>query len=178
VATHLPSEAELIDGARAGDAGALAALYTAHAQTLFALAWRLTGSRADAEDVVHDVFVGLPEALRRYVERGSFAAWLRAVTARTALMRMRARRRRGEVDVELAAGIPAAPREGAAAARADLQRAVAGLPDSLRAVFVLKEVEGYTHAEIGALLGITPGASEVRLCRALRRLRERLEGSR
>jgi RNA polymerase sigma-70 factor (ECF subfamily) len=178
VATHLPTEAELIDGARAGDAGALAALYTAHAQPLFALAWRLTGSRADAEDVVHDVFVGLPEALRRYVERGSFAAWLRTVTARTALMRMRARRRRGEVDVELAADVPAAAREGAAGARADLQRAVAGLPDSLRAVFVLKEVEGYTHAEIGALLGITPGASEVRLCRALHRLRERLEGSR
>jgi RNA polymerase sigma factor (sigma-70 family) len=82
------------------------------------------------------------------------------------------------VDVELAAGLPAAPHDAAAGARADLQRAVAGLPDSLRAVFVLKEVEGYTHAEIGALLGITPGASEVRLCRALRRLRERLEGSR
>jgi RNA polymerase sigma-70 factor (ECF subfamily) len=178
VPTNPPTEAELITAARAGDAGALAALYTAHAQPLFAVAWRLTGSRADAEDVLHDVFVGLPEALRRYVERGSFAGWLRTVTARSALMRMRASRRRREVDVEGADDRPAAAGDDAAEARADLQRAVAELPDSLRAVVVLKEIEGYTHAEIGALLGITPGASEVRLCRALRRLRERLEGSR
>jgi RNA polymerase sigma-70 factor (ECF subfamily) len=178
VPTNPPAEAELITAARAGDAGALAALYTAHAQPLFAVAWRLTGSRADAEDVLHDVFVGLPEALRRYVERGSFAAWLRAVTARTALMRMRARRRLGEVDIEAAGDRPVAAREDAAGLGAELRRAIAELPDSLRAVFVLKEMEGYTHAEIGALLGITPGASEVRLFRALRRLRERLEGSR
>ena len=174
--TKLPSEAKLIDDVRTGDTAALAALYAAHAQPLFAVAWRLTGSRADAEDVLHDVFVGLPEALRRYVERGSFAAWLRTVTARTALMRMRASRRRREVDVEQAGDRPVPTREDAAEARADVQRAVAELPDSLRAVVVLKEMEGYTHAEIGALLGITPGASEVRLCRALRRLRERLEG--
>jgi RNA polymerase sigma-70 factor (ECF subfamily) len=178
VPTNPPTEAELITAARTGDAGALAALYTAHAQPLFAVAWRLTGSRADAEDVLHDVFVGLPEALRRYVERGSFAAWLRTVTARTALMRMRASRRRREVDVEGADGRAVATAGDATEARADLQRAVAELPESLRAVVVLKEMEGYTHAEIGALLGITPGASEVRLCRALRRLRERLEGPR
>ncbi|HEX8245674.1 MAG TPA: sigma-70 family RNA polymerase sigma factor [Longimicrobium sp.] len=170
------TEAELIDAARAGSADALAALYTAHAQPVFALAWRLTGSRADAEDVLHDVFVGLPEALRRYAERGSFGAWLRRVAARTALMRLRSGRRRREVDLEQAGERSVEPADGGAVR--DLWRAVAELPDGLRAVFVLKEVEGHTHAEVASLLGITPGASEVRLHRALRKLRERLEDSR
>jgi len=48
------------------------------------------------------------------------------------------------------------------------------LPDSLRAVFVLKEIEGYSHVEVGSLLGISAGASEVRLCRAIKSLRHHL----
>ena len=51
-------------------------------RALLALARRLAGSAADAEDVVHDVFLGLPEALRRYEERGSLESWLKRVTAR------------------------------------------------------------------------------------------------
>ena len=49
------------------------------------------------------------------------------------------------------------------------------LPDHLRAVLVLKEIEGYAHAEIAELLGISEGASRVRLTRALKRLRNELE---
>src|SRR2546427_10441572 len=83
-----------IDGARRGDPEALASLYRTHGAVLYRLAYRLTGTRQDAEDVGHDVFVGLPEALRRYAERGSFASLLERVTARGALMALRARRRR------------------------------------------------------------------------------------
>src|SRR5213593_5157435 len=94
------SPASLIAEARAGGPEALAALYLEHGGALFRLAYRLVGAREDAEDVVHDVFVGLPEALRRYEERGSFAPWLKRVTARLALMRLRSRRRRREVALE------------------------------------------------------------------------------
>src|SRR5437016_13910873 len=98
------SPASLIAEARAGSPDALSALYLEHGAALFRLAYRLVGAREDAEDVVHDVFVGLPEALRRYEERGSFAAWLRRVTARVALMRLRSRKRRREVSLDDAAG--------------------------------------------------------------------------
>jgi hypothetical protein len=74
-----------IDAIRADSPDALAALYREHGRALFRLAYRLTGTREDAEDVVHDVFVGLPEALGRYEERGSLAGWLKRVTARLAL---------------------------------------------------------------------------------------------
>src|SRR6266545_3734721 len=86
-----------IEAARAGSPDTLAVLYQDHGAALYRLAYRLTGTREDAEDVVHDVFVGLPEALRRYEERGSLEAWLKRVTARVALMRLRRRRRQREV---------------------------------------------------------------------------------
>jgi RNA polymerase sigma-70 factor (ECF subfamily) len=169
--------------ARDGDAGALAELYARHADAVMALAYRLTGSAADAEDVLHDVFLGLPEALRRYDERGSFAPWLRRVAARTALTRVRSAGRRREVPLEAAADHPSADTADTADGegvlrRVRLERVLDRIAPALRAVFVLRQVEGYTHAEIAALLGITPGASEVRLHRAVRRLRELLRSGR
>jgi len=164
-----------IDGARTGDPEALASLYRTHGAALYRLAYRLTGTRQDAEDVVHDVFVGLPEALGRYHERGSFAGWLKRVTARVALMRLRARDRRREVAIEATLPTTESPPDSASVA---LRAAVDALPDTLRAVLVLKEVEGYSHAEVGELLGISTGASRVRLNRAMRLLRKTLENGR
>src|SRR5438876_11176990 len=104
------SPASLITEARAGSPDALSALYLEHGAALFRLAYRLVGAREDAEDVVHDVFVGLPEALRRYEERGSFAAWLKRVTARVALMKLRRGKRRREVALDNAARQAEPPR--------------------------------------------------------------------
>src|SRR5947208_3485274 len=161
-----------VEGARGGDPEALASLYRAYGAARYRLAYRLTGTPQDAEDVVHDVFVGLPEALGRYEERGSFAGWLKRVTARVALMRLRTRTRRREVmlDATLAADERPARVESMA-----LETAINGLPDRLRSVVVLKEVEGYSHAEVADLLEISEGASRVRLNRAMKRLRKMLE---
>lgn len=160
---------------RAGGSAALAALYDQFGADLYRLAHRLTGSRPDAEDVVHDVFVGLPEALARYEERGQLGAWLKRVTTRVALMRLRASDRRREVRIEAAAGVPLLG--GDPVANTDLQRAIVALPEHLRLVLVLKEVEGYSHDEVAGALGITVGASRVRLVRALKMLRRALGGS-
>jgi len=168
-------DAALVKRLSTGDLEALDALFHRHASALLNLARRITGSVVDAEDVVQDLFVGLPAAVHRYTERGSFGAWLRTVTVRLALDRVRRGTRRQEVALDLAG-------EQAAAAetpevRWDLERAIATLPRDLRVVFVLKEVEGFSHAEIGRLLGIRTGTSEVRLHRALRALRRALGGA-
>jgi len=165
----------LIAEARAGSPDALSALYLEHGGAVFRLAYKLVGAREDAEDIVHDVFVGLPEALRRYEERGRFVGWLKRVTARVALMRLRSRKRRREVALDSATAQAEQP---APSERDGLQAAVSTLPDHLRAVLVLKEIEGYAHAEIAELLGISEGASRVRLTRALKRLRNELESGR
>jgi RNA polymerase sigma-70 factor (ECF subfamily) len=168
-----PSLPELVRDARNGSPEALGALYDAFGTGLFRLAYRLTGTREDAEDVVHDVFVGLPEALTRYDERGRLGAWLGRVTARVALMRQRRTRRRREVGLDDAAEVPA--RVAAQGDDAALWAALDALPAGQRAVLVLKEMEGYTHTEIAETLGISQVTSRVRLLRALRHMRQQFK---
>jgi RNA polymerase sigma-70 factor (ECF subfamily) len=165
-------DASLVARARVGNADALSELYSRFGYALMAVAYRLTGSRDDAEDVLHDVFLGLPEALTRYEERGSLESWLKRVTARVALTRMRSRGRLREVSLadDDSSPVPS-PSLECLVDRLTVQRAIDALSDSLRIVFVLREIEGYSHAEIAELLDITQNASEVRLHRALRALR-------
>lgn len=167
--------AALIEAVRTGNPEALAALYQEHGRALYRLAYRLTGTREDAEDVVHDVFVGLPEALAHYEERGKFTSWLKRVAARVALLRLRSRQRRREVSLEVADQQPRPPTDANAIG---LEGAVNSLPDSLRVVIMLKEVEGYSHSEVAELLGISVAASRVRAARGLARLRKALEAGR
>lgn len=170
---ELPAnDSDLAAMAATGDTRALGELYHRHAGRLGLLALRLLGSVADAEDVVQDLFVGLPEALGRYRDDGRLEAWLRRVTVNLALKQMRGARRRREEDLSesLAGEAPVATD------RMQVRRAVDELPDKLRTVVILKLVEGYSHQEIGELLGISRGSSEVRLSRALARLREKLGG--
>ena len=159
-------EPALVRATRAGDMEALAELYRRFAPALMGVAFKLLQSREAAEDVLHDVFVGLPEALRKYDERGRLGAWLKQVTARVALSVLR----REETASRLEPTIVPAP-AGDVHALLTLESAVAALPGTLRVVLVLKEIEGFSHAEIAGMLGISKGASEVRLHRALVALR-------
>src|SRR5258705_13847434 len=99
--------AAVVRRVRLGDAEALGELYDAFGASLFRLAYRLTGTRDDAEDGVHDGFVGLPEALGRYEERGRLGAWLSRVPARLALMPPRRRNHRRAAELEGANGAAA-----------------------------------------------------------------------
>ena len=166
-----PSDERLVAQAARGDADALGGLYSRYAKQLLAIAYRLLQRREEAEDVVHDVFVGLPEALRRYEERGSLGAWLRTITARVALMRLREQSARPLVGLD-ETRLPAGTRTPDASLT--IEQALRALSPNLRAVLVLKEIEGFTHAEIAAMLDISVGASEVRLHRALKLLRTML----
>ncbi|MHB1071010.1 MAG: RNA polymerase sigma factor, partial [Gemmatimonadaceae bacterium] len=124
---------------------------------------------------VHDIFVGLPEQLTRYVEIGAFGPWLRTLTIGLAHLHLRRDVRRGRLlaNKSLMNALSGATREPGTAI--DVERAVASLPDRLRVVFVLKQWEGYAHDEIATMLNITPGTSRVRHLRALRVLRALLE---
>jgi RNA polymerase sigma-70 factor, ECF subfamily len=163
--------AELIRLTVAGSSEGIAGLYRLYAAHLLRLGRRLTGSRHDAEDIVHDLFLGLPEAIRSFENRGSFDGWLRRVATRMALMRLRSARRRKEATLEDGHSVsdPASVGE-----QSDLERHIAALPITLRAVLVLRQIEGYSHEEIAALLGISSGASRVRFSRAVRQLRQRM----
>jgi RNA polymerase sigma-70 factor (ECF subfamily) len=121
------------------------------------------------------VFVGLPLAIGHYVERGAFAGWLKRLTTRTALMHLRRRESRKTDSLDADASTHHLVQPDSVLERIDLESAIASLPEPLRVVFVLSRVEQLSHNEIAGVLGIRRGTSEVRLHRAIRRLRHLLE---
>ena len=160
-----------------GNGEALGVLYAQHGRVAYSAALRLLRDEQDAEDVIQEMFVRLPVTLAGYdAVRGTLGPWLRRVAVRLALMRLRGNRRRREVGaVEVAALLA---RDGSPLDRMTIEDALRRLTDDQRTVFLLKEVEGYEHREIAALLDISISASEVRLYRARVALRALLGSSR
>jgi RNA polymerase sigma-70 factor (ECF subfamily) len=173
-AAESPADPELVPKLRRGDTGALTAIYLSHGAELLALATRLLGSSADGEDVLHDLIVGLPEAMRSYDERGKLRAWLKQVVVRMCLMRLRSARRRNETELDSVALPPARATRVSDTADA-IEIALRELSPAIRAVVVLRLVEGFSHREIAESLGISINASEARLSRGIAALRRRLE---
>jgi RNA polymerase sigma-70 factor, ECF subfamily len=165
---------DLIPRLRRGDAIALTAIYQSFGPELLAVAARLTGSAADAEDILHDLIVGLPEAMRNYDERGKLRAWLRQVVVRMALMRLRAARRRHETALGEAREL-LAPANPSRDTNDAVEIAIRELSPAIRTVVVLRLFEDLSHREIAEMLGISVSASEARLSRGIAVLRRRLE---
>src|SRR5512137_1042082 len=176
--SDLPPDA--VSRARAGATDAQEMIYRAFQRPVRTLARRLVSRVAVAEELAQDVFIEVLQSLRQFDGRGSFAGWVRAITVRKCLMHLRSPWQRGLrwvealTDDDLGAVSATAEHEGTAAAL-DLERALAQLGDTARVVVWLHDVEGYTHAEIGALLGGTASLSKSQLARAHARLRELLE---
>jgi RNA polymerase sigma-70 factor, ECF subfamily len=165
-----------------GDEQALAELYDRHARLVFSLALRILQVRADAEDVVQEVFAQVWAQARRYDPgRGAVAAWMLTLARSRAIDRLRARRARPEAGAEpaLAERLPdsAAPPDHdlLSAEQVDrLRRALAGLPNAQRVALELAYYEGLTHAEVAVRLGQPLGTVKTRIRQAVIRLRESL----
>ncbi|MCG8469727.1 MAG: sigma-70 family RNA polymerase sigma factor [Gemmatimonadetes bacterium] len=170
-------DADLVRRIAAGDADALAEAFELYAARLNRIAYGITGSISDAEDVVQDVFVGLPEGLSGFEGRSSLATWLHRVTVRAALLRVKTDRRRRELLRDLWERA-ATTRFERTLSRIDIERALNRLPAMYRTVLWLKDVEGWTHEQIAHVLGIETNTSYQRLHRARKLLRTRLDGGR
>ena len=182
--TGRPAREVVIDAtvlaAQQGDEAAFASLYDAHAGRVYALCLRLSADRALAEELVQDVFVRLWQRLATFRGESAFGTWLHRLALNTVLESGRKGGRR-RLRVQIAAdfaGIDVSRDAPTAAVdihqQIDLESAVATLPAGARAVWVLHDVEGFGHAEIGTLLGIAEGTSKAHLFRARRLLRQRL----
>ena len=177
VTSEASDERELVERTMRGDEAAFAALYHRHVSAAYTAAHRLLRNAADAEDVAQELFLALPKTLLGYdPARGPLGPWLRRVAVRLALIRMRSVRRRRETDAGSVATLLA--RDDAALERLSIETALARLSEDQRTVFLLKEVEGYEHREIAALLDISVANSEIRLFRARQALRALLGGTR
>jgi RNA polymerase sigma-70 factor (ECF subfamily) len=173
---------ELARRCREGDAAAFETLYRAHSGRLFGLLTRMTGSAHDAEDLLQDVFVHAHRKLASFRGESSLGTWLYRLAVNQCLDHLRGKQSRmaratASLD-EDEAPEPAAPAPALPApiARIDLERAIAQLPQGCRAAFVLHDVEGLDHREVGAALGISEGTSKSQVHKARMKLRVLLRG--
>jgi RNA polymerase sigma-70 factor (ECF subfamily) len=167
------SENALIEAALAGDERAFRSMYRAETPAMYRLALRMTGGSASAaEDVVQEAWGRALRALAAFERRATLRTWLARIVVRCALERVRWERRDGETlpDPEHLADAHLGGREE----RIDLERAFRALPDGYREVLVLHDIEGYTHEDIGAFLGVSTGTSKSQLSRARAWLRRAL----
>ena len=178
-----PDAEDLLDGVAGGDRGAVMALYDRFAPALMAVALRVTGSRAEAEDVLQDVFARVwREAATFDRARGTAAAWLVTLARNRAIDAVRARkRRRGHEDdlgrdEPVTLDAPASPE--ATVVDAERSVAVRAALDTLRpeqrAVLELAYFGGLSHSEIAARLGQPLGTVKTRIAQAVKRLRDEL----
>jgi RNA polymerase sigma-70 factor (ECF subfamily) len=157
--------------AAAGDAHAFERLYRAHVARVHSLARRMAGEEA-ADDLTQEVFVRVWQKLWTFRGDAGFATWLHRLAVNHILSRRaalrRAEAREGGRD-DLLDGIGGRmPRPGL---RLDFETAISRLPEGARQVFVLYDVEGYTHEEVAGLMGISIGTSKSQLHRARMLLR-------
>jgi RNA polymerase sigma-70 factor (ECF subfamily) len=158
-------ELALIDRARAGDMAAADCLITRYRQRVVRLAAHVLGSADEAEDAAQEAFIRAFRSLKSYRSDARFYTWLYRIVVRVCLDRRRLASWRAETPLDLvAAGIASS---GAELAEADLLMAVrslmAQLDPSMRAVLVLRELEGLEYEEIAKVLNIPVGRVRWRL---------------
>ncbi len=163
--------------ARSGDEAAFRTLYRRHTPALYRLALRLGGGDEPwAEELVQRCWIRAVDGLGAFGWRSALSTWLGGIAINCARELWREGRGRDEALDEQRDRLPA-PRGSPSGPedRIDLERAIERLPHGYRQVFVLHDVEGYTHEEIGGLLGIEAGTSKSQLSHARRRLRAALD---
>jgi RNA polymerase sigma-70 factor (ECF subfamily) len=167
-------DAGTLERARRKDLGAFEQLHRAYVGRVYALCLRLCADAGRAEDLVQEVFLRVWQKIDSYEGRSRFSTWLYrlAVNRVTDVMRVELRRSLQELPEALAEERAAVHRESQA--RLDLETAIRALPPGARLVFVLHDVEGYSHEDIAEMIGISAGTSKSQLHRARRLLRERL----
>lgn len=171
---------ELLAACRRGDAVAIEEVVRRTHRQVYTLAVRLVRDRYEAEDVVQDSYLRALRGLPSFREDARFETWLYRIVTNTAMSHLRRRARMGELWSERDDGGPEIPAptelEEETVHRDALSRALDALPAGMRSVVILKDVYGFSCAEIGEELGVSEGAIKVRLHRARKRLKESLFG--
>lgn len=188
----VPTDTVLVRRSRGGNNEALEELVSRYEDRVYSLAYRMTGNREDAEDVLQDTFLSVIRALEGFEERSSFSTWLYRIAANAALTRIRKRSRKEKSESEFLDEVysvteqahdqwkmtdwSANPAEKLLneEARQVMEKAINKLPEAYRMVFILRDVEGLPAAEAADVLGLSIPAAKSRLHRARLFLRNHL----
>ncbi len=171
-----PDQTRLAALAARGDVSAFEELYRLNVGRVYALCLRMSGDPSLSEELVQETFVRAWRKLGSFRGASAFSTWLHRVTVNVVLGHRRSADRRGvhlsgQVEDEAPDRLAPAVHPGQTI---DLERAISGLPEGARTVFILHDIEGFHHEEISGLAGIAVGTSKAQLHRARKLLRKAL----
>jgi RNA polymerase sigma-70 factor (ECF subfamily) len=187
------SEVALVAGLRAGDAAAFETLLDRYSARLLRLARRFLDSEEDARDALQDAMVAVFKSIGNFEANSMLSTWLHRIVVNACLMKLRAKRRREEIDIE--EYLPRFKEDGhqlepsqpwTESAESMLERdelralvraSIEQLPETYRVVLTLRDIEELSTDETAEILGITPNAVKIRLHRARQALRTMLDGT-
>lgn len=187
IPSHTPensrADRDMVTRCLRGDLGAFEELYQRHSSRLYNVAYRMTGSAADADDLLQEIFLQVYRRLDSFRGEAALGTWLYRLAVNCCLDHLRSKQGKQQKATgfleDLEAFEPTAPgswRPDTVLDRMELERAIAKLPPSYRAAFVLYDIEGLEHHEVGDMLGIAVGTSKSLVHKARARLRQLLRG--
>ncbi|MGI9626555.1 MAG: RNA polymerase sigma factor [Longimicrobiales bacterium] len=167
-----PIEAQLIREASQGDGRAVRALYDRYAPRVYAVVRRIAGDDDLAQDYAQEAWIRAIRALPTFRGDARFSTWLHRIAVNSALQAVRKAKTRTKREVQPPEVIAVAPQVGDALLARQLEAALDQLPEGMRKVLILHDVEGFTHEEIGGSLGVTAGTSKSQLFKARAKMRQ------
>jgi RNA polymerase sigma-70 factor (ECF subfamily) len=175
----LSTLSSLLKRSKEGDHRAMEAIYRKFSALVYSLAYRYTGDRTAAEDILQDTFVKIFTHLDDVRKEETFPAWLQRIAINTCYSYLRIRKNRGFRTVPLSE-VEGKAEEAAGSGREEslrmpLDEAIRELPRKLRTVFLLHDVQGFKHEEIAQTLGCRAGTSKSQLFKARLKIREFLK---
>ena len=177
------NEGKLIERAARGDGAAFSELMQTHEKRMYAVAFRLCGNHEDAQDCLQDAMIRVYKAISSFKGQSSFATWLYRITTNTCLDELRRRKTRQSTSLDGLLDTGWSPTDDLdtperhalmSEKRREIERAIAQLPEDMRAAVVLRDIQGFSYDEIAHMLGANVGTVKSRISRGRERLREKL----
>ena len=169
-------QSDLLARVLSGDPDSERELYDANVDRVYRLVHRMVGDAELAADYTQETFIRTFARLTTFRGESTLSTWITAIAISVVYNGQRKvkRLRSRETDLEFAQPVPAPGRHADPDLKHRLAAAIDGLPPGYRTVFVMHDVEGFTHSEIGTALGIQEGTSKAQLSRARAKLRQQL----
>lgn len=168
----IPLEKDLLERCLSNDVRAQKELYDRYKDAMYTLCYRITNDFELAQDALQEGFVGVFRGLEKFRRQSSLGAWIKTIVVRTAYKKVKR-------EVRYFESLDNVPEEalldwGEYLSPEYLEKAIQGLPPGYRAVFVLIEIEGYSHKEVAETMGISVGTSKSQLFHAKKTLQKQL----
>ena len=177
-------EARLIERATRGDAQAFNELMGAHERRMYAVAFRMCGTKEDAEDCLQEAMLRIYRSISTFKAQSSFGTWVYRITMNTCLDELRRRKNRPSTSLDdmLDAGwSPSDTREGPeqravrSELRTGLEAMILELPEDMRSAVVLRDIQGLSYEDIARALDANVGTIKSRISRGREKLREKIQ---